>query len=219
MNGRSIILTISTGSATSRRIWSGRKPLALGGPRRWVLERASEARLPEPFRAIPASTQMTRGELAALIGVRLEGVLRTAPPREIVVTDAAGHWAASWIALVARAGIIEPFANHTFQPESGVTRGDLAGAVRQIVARLASDRPSNRWRWAGCVVMNKVLTVTRSSVGMIPKSAPSRTSDSRSVVSAEVMIWALLSVPNERQILSSRPRLLLDDEELRASRS
>jgi len=109
-----------------------------------VLERASEARLPEPFRAIPASTQMTRGELAALIGVRLEGVLRTAPPREIVVTDAAGHWAASWIALVARAGIIEPFANHTFQPESGVTRGDLAGAVRQIVARLASDRPGLR---------------------------------------------------------------------------
>ena len=52
--------------------------------------------------------------------------------REVVVTDITGHWAASWIAAVARAGVIEPFANHTFQPGSPVTRADLASAVSRI---------------------------------------------------------------------------------------
>ncbi len=109
-----------------------------------VMERAGEARLPAEFRAIAVNPSTTRGELAALIGVRLESVLRSAPTREVVVTDAAGHWAAPWIAQVARAGVIEPFANHTFQPQTGVTRGDLARAVRQILGLLAPDRSNVR---------------------------------------------------------------------------
>lgn len=109
-----------------------------------ITDRTREARLPTEFGAIPKSSQITRGELAALIGVRLEAVLRSAPAREVVVTDVSGHWAASWVAQVARAGVIEPFANHTFQPQSGITRGDLAGAARQIVMLLAADRPGLR---------------------------------------------------------------------------
>ncbi|MGH9253358.1 MAG: S-layer homology domain-containing protein [Vicinamibacterales bacterium] len=109
-----------------------------------IAERTRDAQLPAEFRAIPASPQIARGDLAALIGVRLEEVLRLAAAREVVVTDVTGHWAASWITSVARAGVIEPFANHTFQPGSVITRADLAGAVSRLVALLAASRPELR---------------------------------------------------------------------------
>jgi tetratricopeptide (TPR) repeat protein len=109
-----------------------------------LAERSRDATLPAEFRAISGTPQIGRGDLAALIGVRLAAVLRLAPAQELVVTDIAGHWAAQWIAVVARSGVIEPFANHTFQPGSLVTRADLAGAVSRIVRLAASRRPELR---------------------------------------------------------------------------
>jgi tetratricopeptide (TPR) repeat protein len=109
-----------------------------------LAERARDIKLPAEFRAIAAAPQITRGDLAALIGVRLEDLLASAPAREVVVTDITEHWAASWIAAVARAGVIEPFANHTFQPGSPVTRADLASAVSRTVTLAAASRPELR---------------------------------------------------------------------------
>jgi tetratricopeptide (TPR) repeat protein len=109
-----------------------------------LAERARDIKLPAEFRAIVAAPQITRGDLAALIGVRLEELLASAPAREVVVTDITQHWAAPWIATVARAGVIEPFANHTFQPASPVTRADLASAVSRTVTLAAASRPELR---------------------------------------------------------------------------
>jgi tetratricopeptide (TPR) repeat protein len=109
-----------------------------------VSERAREARLPAEFRAIASVAQLTRGDLAALLAVRLEDIVRKAPPREAVITDLGGHWAAMWITQVVRAGLIEPFANHTFQPRSLITRADLAAAVSRAIALLAMERPALR---------------------------------------------------------------------------
>jgi tetratricopeptide (TPR) repeat protein len=106
-----------------------------------LASRAREATLPGEFRAIDGAKQITRGDLAALIGVRLEDALRDAPAQEVVMTDVAGHWAAGWVAQVARAGVIEPFANHTFQPRGAVTRADLARALNRLVALLALRHP------------------------------------------------------------------------------
>jgi tetratricopeptide (TPR) repeat protein len=103
--------------------------------------RAREAALPAEFRTIDGAKQITRGDLAALIGVRLEDALRDLPVQEVVMTDIAGHWAAPWITQVARASVIEPFANHTFQPRAVVTRADVARAVSRLVALLAVRRP------------------------------------------------------------------------------
>jgi tetratricopeptide (TPR) repeat protein len=111
-------------------------------------EGAREARLPAEFRAISASPQVSRGDLAALIGIRLEGVIAAMPPRQVVITDTRGHWAADWIMQVARAGVIEPFENHTFQPRASVRRGDLAAAVSRIVTALAAGNPALRKRIA-----------------------------------------------------------------------
>jgi tetratricopeptide (TPR) repeat protein len=105
------------------------------------------AKLPPEFHAIPQSESITRGELAALIGIRLETLLEDAPPRQVVITDARNHWAASWVTEVAQAGVLDPFPNHTFQPGARVRRGDLAAAVSRLVLLAARDDEETREAW------------------------------------------------------------------------
>ena len=79
-------------------------------------ERARDAALPAQYHAITTSPAATRADLAALLGVRLAGVLAAAPQRQLVVTDVRGHWAQPWIEATARSGAMEVFSNYTFQP-------------------------------------------------------------------------------------------------------
>jgi tetratricopeptide (TPR) repeat protein len=110
-------------------------------------EKARLAKLPPDFHTIPESPQITRGDLAALIGIHLESLLQRAQERQVVVTDARRHWAAPWIAQVARAGVLEPFPNHTFQPGARLRRGDLAAAVSRLVLLAAGDQADRRDAW------------------------------------------------------------------------
>jgi hypothetical protein len=48
---------------------------------------------------------------------------------------------------VARAGVIELFPNHTFQPRGRVRRGDLAAAVSRLVLLAAADAAERRDAW------------------------------------------------------------------------
>lgn len=104
--------------------------------------RTREARLPAEYRALSSAPQITRGDLAAIIGIRLEDLLRDAPSNAVVTTDTAGDWAAPWIAQVAANGVIPPFDNHTFQPRSSLRRVDLAEAVNTLLRILARTRPA-----------------------------------------------------------------------------
>ncbi len=106
--------------------------------------RAREARLPAEVKAIPQSPAITRAELAALLGIRLEALLAPAASRQEVVTDIRNHWAAPWIAVVLNAGVLDAFENHTFQPQSRIRRADLATAVSRVVALIARRRPDLR---------------------------------------------------------------------------
>jgi tetratricopeptide (TPR) repeat protein len=110
--------------------------------------RADLARLPEQYRAIPGAPQLTRGDLAALVGVRLATLLTSAPARDaIVVTDVRSHWASPWIMAVVRAGVMEPFANHTFQPRAVVRRMELAEVASRVLNLLAAARPGLSRDW------------------------------------------------------------------------
>jgi tetratricopeptide (TPR) repeat protein len=109
---------------------------------------ARESKLPAEFKAALTAAQITRGDLAAMIGVRLEAIVRAAPAGQVVITDVRGHWAAMWIAQVAAAGIMPPFENHTFQPNAAVRRGDLAVAVSRLIALPASSDAALRARLA-----------------------------------------------------------------------
>jgi tetratricopeptide (TPR) repeat protein len=98
------------------------------------------AALPPEYRALPEAASMTRAGLAALIGVRFEALLaRARPSGAPVLTDTRGHWAARWILAVVRAGVMEAYPNHTFQPEGLVRRGDLAHAVSRLLALIRAE--------------------------------------------------------------------------------
>ena len=110
--------------------------------------RADLARLPAEYRAIDRAPQITRADLAALIGVRLARLLQESRPRDAgVITDVRNSWAATWIIVVARDGVMEPYANHTFQPRTVVHRVDFAQAVDHLLERIAAINPARAKSW------------------------------------------------------------------------
>lgn len=115
-------------------------------------KRIDLAGLPEPFRAIGTRPAITRGDLAALLGVRLERLLGSARNDAIpLMTDVRGHWAQRWILDVARAGVMEVFPNHTFQPAGAVRRADLARVTGLVYARARAADPGAAARWRGAI--------------------------------------------------------------------
>jgi tetratricopeptide (TPR) repeat protein len=120
---------------------------------RRLRENAALARLPAEYRAIAAAETATRGDVAALIGVRLEGLLAATRPRQAVVTDIRDHWAQPWILAAVRAGVMDPQPNYTFQPSARVRRGDLAQVVARVLALIAARDPARaKWQTARVTV-------------------------------------------------------------------
>jgi tetratricopeptide (TPR) repeat protein len=106
------------------------------------------ARLPAEYKAIDQAPQITRADLAALIGIRLGGMLSSGRRSDAaLITDVRNNWAATWIMSVARAGIMEPYANHAFQPRTVVRRTDLAQAAARLLARIAAQNPTGAKAW------------------------------------------------------------------------
>ena len=98
----------------------------------------------------PGLPEVTRGDVAAVLGVRLAALLAPAGDRPgVLVTDVRTHWAATWILAVVRAGVMEPLPNHTFQPQQRVRRVDLAQIVGRVLALIAARRPAAGGRVAG----------------------------------------------------------------------
>jgi tetratricopeptide (TPR) repeat protein len=126
---------IEPGDAISERIEAARR-------------RAALAALPAEYRAIPTEPAITRAQLAALLGVRLEALIQQARRRTTpVMTDTRGSWAAPWITAVVRAGVMDAYPNHTFQPAAIVRRSDLALAVSRVLALVGADRPDAMDAW------------------------------------------------------------------------
>jgi tetratricopeptide (TPR) repeat protein len=109
--------------------------------------RLAYLKLPAEYRAIPESASISRGDLASLIGLRLQSILERAPAQAVVITDARNHWASEWIMATAGAGVMEPYENHTFQPSNVVRRSDLAQAVARILKVIAAGRPQLLKDW------------------------------------------------------------------------
>ena len=105
--------------------------------------RRRAASLPPEYRDIETAETITRGQLAAVIGVHFETFLADAAAgRTTIITDARDHWGYGWILAVARAGIMEPDTNYRFQPEQVVTRADLARVAVRVLHLPAGDAPS-----------------------------------------------------------------------------
>ena len=100
-----------------------------------------QATFPPEYREIEAAEAITRGQLAALIGVRFEWLLadRTSG-RAAIITDTRDHWAYGWVIAVAQAGLMQADVNYRFQPERIVTRVELARVMVRML-RLAGVEP------------------------------------------------------------------------------
>ena len=94
-----------------------------------VLELLFLAELPSKVSEIPSKPSVTRGDLAALIGVRFTDLLAEAGGRRVIITDTRDHWGGQWIQAVADAGIMDVDAAYRFDPSSPVRRGELAEVV------------------------------------------------------------------------------------------
>jgi hypothetical protein len=111
-------------------------------------ENAAFEAMPEEYRHIDQSAAITRAQLAALLAVRMKPWLRPARGSAgLVVVDTRGNWAAQWILEVVRAGVMDTFPNHTFQPSSTVRRGDLAQAVTRTLAIVGQQKPKLVAQW------------------------------------------------------------------------
>jgi tetratricopeptide (TPR) repeat protein len=109
--------------------------------------RADFAKMPQEYQAIADQPQLTRGELAALIGVRLAPLLQGRGRDAGVMTDVRSYWAEPWILAVARAGIMEPLPNHTFQPQAAVRRVEFAQIINRLLPRVAAIAPARARAW------------------------------------------------------------------------
>jgi tetratricopeptide (TPR) repeat protein len=155
------------------------------------------ARQPVNYRRIPESPAITRGELAALVGVHFEQLLdQTGQPEAAVVTDTREHWAASWIFAVTRTGVMDVYPNHTFQPDSIVRRSDLAQAVSQLLSLLSQQSPvlAEKWKTAQPEIadvdagnLNYAAISVAIESGVLPLLEGSTFQLSRSVSGAEAV--------------------------------
>lgn len=114
-------------------------------------ERLRLAALPSEIREIAARPEVTRGELAALIGTRFPDLLAasTAGGQTVIVTDTRGHWAGKWILDVTRSGVMEVDAAYRFDPARPVRRADLAEIVSALLDLLEARDPAAARRWSG----------------------------------------------------------------------
>ncbi|HEX8030208.1 MAG TPA: S-layer homology domain-containing protein [Vicinamibacterales bacterium] len=120
---------------------------------------AAAAKLPAEYRAIPSGASVTRADIAALVGVRLEPLLARAKPRQAIITDVRGHWAQSWITPVVRSGVMDTLANYEFEPKRLVRRGELAATVSRLLTLVAAVKPEQAKRWQGArVAINDVAS-------------------------------------------------------------
>lgn len=113
-----------------------------------LMDRVEFERLPGEFRAISSLSEVTRADLAALLGVRLQGLIeRNSSSESVLITDIRSHWASSWIMTVASAGFMEVYPNHTFEPSAVIDRGDLAEVVSRTLGAISSRAPTLAREW------------------------------------------------------------------------
>jgi tetratricopeptide (TPR) repeat protein len=113
-------------------------------------EDAVLAKMPAEFQQIEAAPAVSREQLAALVGVRLDNLLRRVQTRTpVVITDTRGSWAGPWILAVTRAGVMEVYPNHTFQPAAPVRRAELADAASRVLSLIAAEKPEVGAAWRG----------------------------------------------------------------------
>lgn len=134
---------------------------------------AALAKMPAEYRAIPQLEVVTRADVAALIGNRLESLIARAQPRQVIITDIRNNWAQVWIAPVVRSGVMSTLPNYEFEPSREVRRGELATTVSRLLSLVAAGKPELAKKWqATHITINDVGSthLTYPAVSMVVAS-------------------------------------------------
>jgi len=92
--------------------------------------------LPSKYNDIATAAAVTREDLAALLAVKLRNDLGEAPAQPPIIVDISASWASKFILKAASLGLLDVYANHTFEPKRAVTRAELAEALDRVVSYL-----------------------------------------------------------------------------------
>jgi tetratricopeptide (TPR) repeat protein len=136
-------------------------------------DRVAALKLPAQYRAIPEAARVTRADIAALVGIRLEALVARAAQRQVVITDVRAHWAQAWITPVVRAGIMDTLPNYEFDPATVMRRGDLARTVSRVLALIGGVKPGISKKWDGASVTVADVAPTHLSYPAVSVSVAS----------------------------------------------
>jgi tetratricopeptide (TPR) repeat protein len=89
--------------------------------------------LASQYNTIPAAVAISREEIAALLAVKFKGILEDPTAKNPIVTDIATSWASKYILKITALGILDVYANHTFEPKKIVTRAEMAEILLRLV--------------------------------------------------------------------------------------
>jgi tetratricopeptide (TPR) repeat protein len=89
----------------------------------------------ERLKEIRTSPAITREQLAGLLARYFPQLLEF-PKTPQIMTDLPDSWAAPAIEAVVGVGLLDPTANHTFQPARTVSRGEFAQVMARLVRML-----------------------------------------------------------------------------------
>jgi len=92
--------------------------------------------LPSQYDGIPNSDNITKEQMAALIGVLFKESLAAPPGKPPIIIDISTSWAARFILKSASLGILDVYPNHTFQPEKTLNRAETAEILFRLIDRL-----------------------------------------------------------------------------------
>ncbi|MBM3284268.1 MAG: tetratricopeptide repeat protein [Candidatus Aminicenantes bacterium] len=92
--------------------------------------------IPSRYTEIPLATAVTREEVAALVAVKLREVLAEPAPQPPIIVDISASWASRFILKVTALGLLDVYANHSYQPRKPVTRAEMADLVSRIIKHL-----------------------------------------------------------------------------------
>jgi tetratricopeptide (TPR) repeat protein len=89
--------------------------------------------LASQYNTIPTSVAVSREEVAALLAIKFKGILEDPSAKNPIVTDISTSWASKYILKATSLGILDVYANHTFEPKKIVTRAEMAEILLHLV--------------------------------------------------------------------------------------
>lgn len=92
--------------------------------------------IPSRYTEIPLAEAVTREEIAALVAIKFKDVLTEPTPQPPIIIDIATSWAVRFILKTTALGLLDVYANHSFQPRKPVTRAEMADLISRIIKYL-----------------------------------------------------------------------------------